>query len=187
VEFSSRSFADLLRGRADGGNRSVIGRIVNTHSLRPNLPGAPPDVAGQLVVITESWHQGAIKILRKCSWTRYRGTLPPALKKRLDAQSEAMKAREELVWIDLARFPREPAQAWSSDFSDPRAHAALQAFHDRYAELLQKRDHADIREDGARFMEVLRGIGYADGDTDVDAQLSSDEFVLPPPGRELLR
>jgi len=51
----------------------------------------------------------------------------------LEAQADAQFRREDLRWIDVPRFPTEPADARSVDFQNAPARDALDAFRDQYA------------------------------------------------------
>lgn len=179
----SRSIVPLIRGE-DAGERSVLARLVRT---QPGALSAPRgdgrvDVTGQLVTVEETFRLGAIKVLRRREWPE--AMSPPAdVAEVLARARDEHRARETLLWIDVERYPDEPEAAFSSDFGAPAARAALQAFHDRYAELLRTRGAARVATDASP-QAGMAGLGYTES---AAPAVAGDVFTLPPPGQELLR
>ncbi len=133
-------------------------------------PDAPEPVLGRLVSnptgarehvrVLESFRHGTLKLLRE-------RTLDPA---GLDA----------LRWIDLALHPDEPEPAWSADFTDARAQAALAAFRAEHARLAALRREAPLAEKAEDLLAAFRGLGYAGEEARVGA-LAGPELVRAPP------
>lgn len=184
---ASPGFLDLVRGAGDGAERAVLGRLVTSH--RTTLAGAGDDPERELevlhVTLLESYRQGPLKLVRERSWLRPLSAASPGATRRLVEESRRLREVETLRWIDLERFPDEREEEYSSDFDDPRARTALQAFHDLYAALLTQRGAAELSAEGDGHVAALQGLGYAGG-LDRGAALASDEFTLPPPGAALL-
>jgi len=94
-------------------------------------------------------------------------------------EAAAQYAREQLRWIDVARFPDEREAAQSTAFADPAPRAALAAFRAQYEALVGLRRHrtSPLPESVRRNLESL---GYVDrGPGPV---FPEPDVVLPPPG-----
>jgi hypothetical protein len=186
---TSRSVLPLVAGgdAEDAPPRAALGRLVRPYNLTVELPTdvGPVRVAGQQHQVLETYLEGTIKITRERKWLRASSAPPPAAAAVFEAESARMFRDELLVWCDLAEGPEPALGEQSADFGDPRARAALQRFHDRYYELLARRGSAAIDTTGGAMAGALRGLGYTGDDT--DSAVSSDEYVLPPPGRDVLR
>ena len=169
---SGRSFAGLARGDDAGASeRAVTSRVVLYYAL----PGANGEGVA-MVDVVETFREGAIKVTRRWTWPR--------------AQGRHTAGQEELVWIDVERYPDEPFDQQSRDFSDPRAKAALLAFRESYAEHLRLRsvrtdEDAGTAEIDEGMQAMLEGLGYT-GDEESEEPAESDPFVLPLPGEALL-
>ena len=175
------SMMPVVRGEgADG--RSAFGRFLAMRSEDFHLMGGV--LKGQSATLMETYREGRIKVMRTVRFPieRKGPNIPEQvhhemLRRRLEAQRS-----EELVWIDVEEHPDEPDVAWSSDFSDPEARAALRAFHDRYEELLALRSESVLVEDDEDLAGMLSALGYADD----GGAAPSDTFALPPPGKAVL-
>lgn len=99
---------------------------------------------------------------------------------RLQAEAASQYEREDLRWIDVDRFPDEPAGQQSTQFTDPAARAALDAFRRTYAALTGLRPH---RRDGSPLPENVRrnleSLGYVDAPS--GARFPEPDVLLPPP------
>lgn len=112
-----RSLMPLVTGADDGADRYAFGRITFYHNPPPKNPRV-----GRWT-LRETFTHDSIKIFRYRHW-QVAGKWAPT-------QDEGMAAWSNdlcLQWIDLAEHPDEPADAFRSDFDDPRATAALEAF-----------------------------------------------------------
>jgi arylsulfatase A-like enzyme len=179
----SRSMVPLIRGE-DRGERSVFARLVRTAAGALSAPRGDGrvDLPGQLVTVEETFRLGALKVLRRRQWAE--ATSPPAdVVADLAHARDEQRARETLLWIDVERYPDEPDAAFSADFGSPGPRAALQAFHDRYAELQRARGAARVAADAVP-LAGMAGLGYTES---AGPAVASDLFTLPPPGHELLR
>ena len=184
----SRSFLPLVLGEPEAGERAVLGRIVASRRTSLSVPEKDdPDgaVPGLLVTLLETYRRGPIKVTREREWTRPIASVSPRTARALAEDSRKLRAHESLRWIDLEAFPDEREQDHSSDFGDPRAHAALRAFHDLYVQLLALRGHADLGEEDPGHEAALGALGYTEA-LDRSSGVRSDEFTLPPPGAALL-
>ncbi|NOT31095.1 MAG: sulfatase, partial [Planctomycetes bacterium] len=111
------------------------------------------------VRVLESFRRGDLKLLRERS-------LDPS-------------RTETLRWIDLALHPDEPAQGWSTDFTDARAREALQSFRAEHARLARERREPPLAEKAEDLLAAFRGLGYAGEEARVGA-LTGEVLVLPP-------
>jgi len=180
---SSSSFVSLMRGEEDGAERGVFGRLVLSASISfPAPPGSRVDrIPGHKVTIVETYREGSIKITRRRSWPKAALKVEAELDRRFAAETERARAREQLSWIDVELHPDERPEEHSSDFSEPRARAVLQAFRERYTGLLEKRRASRVEHVDDELTTMLKGLGYA-GDEGVEGE----EFTLPPPGEYVL-
>ncbi|MEX1024145.1 MAG: sulfatase [Planctomycetota bacterium] len=191
---SGTSLVPLLEGREDPRERAVLGRMVrawNVGLMVPDRSGTPQSVAGQLVVLTESYHWGSLKLLRERSWPRLPNAvldaLPREARDRFEAQQALGRATESLRWIDLAVHPDERPENFSTDFSSAPAQAALERWRERYVDLNADRLAAieaggvAVPRDTSEHNEQLRALGYAGGELDSEP-LPPGEFSLPAPG-----
>jgi arylsulfatase A-like enzyme len=163
----------------------VYGRFVGAYSATLSTPQGSDQVQipGATTVVSETYRRGSIKVLRDVQWSAPLGRVPSDVAEHFASLAQDMRRRERLRWIDLAHSPAERDEDWSSDFSDPAARAALEEFHDRYAELLARRQRAAVRQLEPDEEVKLRGLGYVSS----YESGARDDLVLPPPGRELLR
>jgi arylsulfatase A-like enzyme len=177
---SSPSFAGLLRGEPVV-PRPLFGRVVRSVEITLATPidGERLELPGQLMIVEESFRQGSLKILRRRQWPEALDPPPGALAALERARDEA-RAREELCWIDVERYPDEPEEAFSTDFSAAAPRAALKAFQERYAELARQRTAAQTVAEGP--LPGMAGLGYTQSQA---APLASRLLLLPPPGRGL--
>ncbi|HEX6884219.1 MAG TPA: sulfatase [Planctomycetota bacterium] len=164
----------------------TVGRLVRV-DLEPlsfELDGAPRAVEGSRVRILESFWSGSLKLLR------VRERLEPGQPLAADESAAFARAaaerfaREELRWIDLAAHPGEPEEAWSTDFSDPRARAALAEFRAAHAELGARRAAPPLVAETEELVAALRGLGYV-GQEAPQGTLAATDLLLPPPGEGL--
>ncbi|MFQ5744577.1 MAG: sulfatase [Acidobacteriota bacterium] len=184
-DLSSRSFLPLIDGGEDDTERHVIGRLVRTYNRMLHCQaddGSSMEIPGQQIDLIETWHQGSLKLKRERVWPVAVVEPPPAVVDFLANLREKHHQQETLTWIDLAAHPGERPADWSPNFHDPRALAALRAFHDAYRDLLARRGHVDVA-DNKQLLDRLRGLGYVGGGGEL---MASGEFILPPPGDSLL-
>ncbi len=183
---TSTSMVGLIEGREDGEDRAVLGRILTAAEIAILSPADDGTrIPGQLLKLQETYRKGPIKITRERSWPEVRGPVPPAAMAVIEKKRDEDYARERLVWIDLERHPEERAADHSSDFSDPRARAALEEFRDLYVELLRERTGARLQDDEDGPLVGLGGLGYTAGTAPEDAT-AVDRFVPPPPGIDVV-
>jgi arylsulfatase A-like enzyme len=188
ASLASTSFAPLLMGEDDGAERSVLGRVVVHYPWEETPALMYADGAGLAYYVEETFRKGALKLRRRRVWS---APLPRVQRRTegWEAQRDALRAREELTWIDVERFPHEPGGERSSDFDDPRARAALEAFRARYTDLQARAGALGVGAQDERITAMLTGLGYVDdGDDGDDGDGGSsgraarlDDLTLPPP------
>jgi arylsulfatase A-like enzyme len=182
-----RSFAPLLRNAADEGDaeeRDVLARLITVRQGSLGRAGGGEPIPAQLVAVEETFRVGRVKVQRRREWPEPSAATPRDEVARIEAQARTAREQETLRWIDVVGFPEEPEGAWSTSFPPGAARDALRAFHDRYAELLRERHAAATAGAGEPPIPGMAALGYADG---ASATVTSERFVLPPPGAELLR
>ena len=190
------SLAPLIEARSGGDERTVLGRMVRAWSIGMSVPsndGAMHSVPGQLVVVTESFHSGSLKLLRERSWPRLPNAvlehMPDAAREQFEAQQVQGRTRERLRWIDLALHPDERPEDFSTDFEQGPAKAALERWRERYVELNTERLAAiqrggvTVPRDTTAHQAMLDALGYGSGGPAGDP-LPPGEFSLPAPGAE---
>jgi len=160
---------------ADGDDGRWIGRLVRDHPVR-----AAAGVSGRLMVVQEAYIRWPIKIVRRRLWTDPAGSMAPEVRQRLIDEAERDRRREQMAWIDLDLHPAEPLEAYSRDFDDPRARAALDAYRGGYPEMLALRARPDASEAGEAQLRQLRALGYLGGDGSVEAE-RVQRAAIPPP------
>lgn len=161
----------------------AVGRLVRV-DLEPlgyDFEGTLRTVEGSRVRLVESFWSGPLKLLRTRELRQAGAPLDPPEAQAFARASAALFAREDLRWIDLAAHPGEPESAWSRDFGDPRARAALAEFRAAYAELVARRIAPPLVEESEELMAALRGLGYV-GQEAPQGTLASESLVLPLPG-----
>ncbi len=174
---ASTSFLALVRGGP--AERTALARLVTEHAGRVTIDGTTVVPVTQ-VAVQEAFRREAIKITRARTWPEFPPDLPPRTATILRPETEARHAREQLSWIDVARFPAEPADTQSTDFAEPRARAALDAVRAMYARLQRPRRTPAAPAPGAAVRHALEGLGYVDAGS--AAPVPGVRFVLPPPG-----
>ena len=180
---SSASFVGLIGGEDDGAERGVFGRLVLSASISmPAPPGARMErIPGHRISVIETYREGQIKITRKRSWPKVALKVNPELDRRFAQETERMRSREELTWIDVVAHPDERPEQHTSDFSDGRARAALERFRARYVELLAKREEGRVERADDELTTMLKSLGYTG-----DEGAEGEAFALPPPGDQVL-
>jgi arylsulfatase A-like enzyme len=184
-EVVSTSLRDVIDGR-DGAERTATGRIVRVYGLEVGLQSAagPVRVPARLVRIAESFRRGPIKVTRTREWTEAQPGATPEQARALAARAGREVAEDRLLWIDVVAHPDERPEDHSTDFDDPRAKAALQAFRAQYEQLLAQRRAGALAADNEAFSGALDALGY--GGDDAHRSMTSEEFELPPPGDGVL-
>jgi len=176
----ARSFLPLIRGREAPEERTALFRLVMMYAgdVESDLDAGNPVTLRQ-VTVQDAFRRGPLKITRARSWPQFPADAPPALAAVFAQEAAAQYGREQLRWIDVARFPDERDGAHSTAFADPAPRAALGAFRAEYEALVGLRRHrtSPLPESVRRNLESLgyvdRGPGPAFPEPDV---------VLPPPG-----
>jgi arylsulfatase A-like enzyme len=181
------SFADLLRGAGRAEERQASTRLVVLDSGEVALDKAKPSetVPAQVVRVIEAYYHGPLKLMRQRVWIESPFAVGPVKRAAFDQLKRTQFERESLEWIDLAAHPDEPDAAWSTDFSDARARAALEAWRKTYAVEAALRCNPSKAEKDTGTTGALGALGYTDsgGASDVDTSV----FELPPPGELLPR
>jgi arylsulfatase A-like enzyme len=176
------SFGDLLRGEPARTARASATRLVVLDSGEVALDKAKPreTAPAQVVRVTEAYHTGTLKLLRRRTWIESPFKVGGAKREAFEALKRAQFERELLEWIDVAEHPDEPDEAWSTDFSNPAARAALDAWRAEYAAQAGLRCNPAQADKDAGMSAQLGNLGYTDssGASQVDTSL----FELPPPG-----
>ena len=132
-------------------------------------------------MVQDGFREGAIKILRRRAWPQFQAGLAPDIEAVLQREAAAQYGRESLRWIDLARFPDEPESAYATDFTDPKAAAALAAFRGEYEAVLARRPAAhrtSVLPHNIR--SRLESLGYIERDS--GPSFPEPDLVLPLPG-----
>ena len=173
----STSFVPLIEGTDDGSRRTVLSRHVRFENGIAEVGAVT--VQAREVIVSEAFRTGTIKVTRTRRWPQF-STAPPELVAVLEAEAEAQFNHEDLRWIDVQRFPNEPADAHSVDFESAAVRAALGAFRDEYARETRSRRHIARPQAAAQIQRALRALGYVEGDADPEPNETA--FVLPPPG-----
>ena len=164
----------------------VLSRLVLIDELDLRVSTDLGDVAvpGLLVTVTETFRLGSLKLWRERRWTRATRESPARVEEALLRQSRELRARETLFWIDLATHPDEDEAGRSTDFSGPRAAAALEAYRRHHARAVARRHAARPADTTEDVDAALRGLGYGGGARG-HAALEDDDLVLPLPGEPL--
>src|SRR5262249_40673251 len=111
-------------------------------------------------------------------WPQFPADASPELKATLQAEAAAQYQREQLTWIDLARFPDEPENQQSSRFTEPAVRAAADAFRKEYASLAAlRKHHASPLPETVR--PRLESLGYIDSGN--GPAFRDPAVALPPP------
>ena len=183
----SDSFLPLIRGEEEGGERSALGRIVRHRRVEMQIPmpGGRVPAGGSRIQVLETFRKGPIKITRERAWVRADDATPGAVAREVDRYYGGGRNQDLLRWIDLDAHPEEAEADHRPEFSDPRARAALRAFHDRYARLIAVRGRAREVTDADGVRSILDGLGYAEGG-ELSPSLEHDAFLFLPPGATLL-
>ncbi len=177
---SSRLLVALHDGMSSG---AVLGRLVRLEPLQVRVGSASePAVWGQLVIVTETYRKGSIKVTRTKSWARAGEPLDSQALASFEQKTAELES-EDLRWIDLERQPEEREEDHSTDFSDSRARAVLQDFHDVYGELAKQRSGTQESKAPEELVALLRGLGYVGSESWV---VGASELILPPPGAQVL-
>jgi arylsulfatase A-like enzyme len=172
----ARSLEPMLRGEPGGG--PVLGRLVRFEPFEVRVrPTASAIVAGQKVIVTETWRMGSLEITREMAFPRPGIALDEATRAAFDEGTAELRSAD-LTWTDHAR-----GSGASRDFADPAARAALREFHDAYVELARQRAESVASPTPAELVAQLRALGYTGSE---DWQIGAGELVLPPPGAEIL-
>jgi len=174
-------FASRLRRSGEQADGEAMGRLIATSVVDLKLRDAT--AKAQLVELHEAFWSSGIKILRRRSWPELGTPLDAELTPVFERIRERMYTDEELAWIDLAAHPDEALDAYSTDFSDPRASAALERFAKRYERLVQRRASIGAlgqRTDAGGMSQQLEALGYASAG-DLDEGRERDWLVLPAP------
>ncbi len=137
---SASILPELRSGRAI--DRPLLLRTIVMFSGAVAVDAGEPVLLRQ-VVVQDGFRRGAIKILRRRSWPQFQAGLAPDLAAVLTQEAAAQYGRETLRWIDLARHPDEPLDAYATDFTDPAAAAALAELRRTYDAVLAHRPRQD--------------------------------------------
>ncbi len=174
---AGRSFLPLIRGDEDGRRRSVFERLVMMFAGDVEVDSTQ-HVTLRQVMVQDVFQQGSIKVRRSRSWPQFPADVSPDMKAAFQREAAAQYGREQVEWIDLARSPDEPADAYSAEFTGASAQAALAAFGREYGALvpLRRRHEAPVPENVRARLESL---GYVD--TRSGPEFPEPDVVLPPP------
>jgi arylsulfatase A-like enzyme len=180
ASLTGRSILPLGKGQENGETRPLLSRLVRIYDATARVASSDAPIAVRVATVQEAFRFGSIKIVRRRRWPLIPPRLADAERAALQNQANRDFRREDLGWIDLARFPDEPTAAYSADFRNPAAHRALGAVRRRYRHLQATR--ALIAPDAplqADLRAKLESLGYLD---DSPAPTSPREgFVLPAP------
>jgi hypothetical protein len=106
--------------------------------------------------------------------------LAPDLNTVLQREAAAQYEREQLRWIDIERFPDEPEDQFSTDFTAPAARATLDAFRREYGTLLALRSS---RHSASKLPKNIRAqlesLGYIERSS--GPEFPEPDLALPAP------
>jgi hypothetical protein len=172
-EIQGRSFLPLMLGRDDGKDRHVLCRLAFDHAPNPNGPPV------ERVTVREVFLQGSLEIYRCRHWREPAPNMAPERAATVRKEGEAERTRDlVLSWADLEKSPGEQPADFSSDFTDPRAGAALAAFQREYERLLALPTDCELCVGGEASWTVHKSASYRET---VEKRRSA--YVLTPPGR----
>jgi arylsulfatase A-like enzyme len=172
-EVQGKSFLPLMLGQDDGKDRHVLCRLMFDHPPNPNgLPIAR-------VTVREVFLHGGLEIYRCRHWRTPAPNMAAERAAKVQKEGDAERSRDlVLQWIDLGKSPGEQPQDFSSDFSDPRAAAALAAFQKEYERLLALPGDVELCVGGEASWTVRTSASYRK-----TAQERKRPYVLTAPGR----
>jgi arylsulfatase A-like enzyme len=177
---TGRTLMPLVRGEEDAHARIALSRLVRAYEGVASFVGGDK-VPIRLASVQEAFRYGDIKIFRRRQWPLFPAHLPDEERRDLQAQADRSFRKEEIAWIDEAKFPAEPGAEFSREFADPRAHTALAMYRRRYRELRAAIAPVAANPPSPAVREQLEGLGYVE--TAESAPVSPrDGFVLPLPG-----
>ncbi len=177
---TGRTMVPLVRGIDDGDVRIHLSRLVR---MFEGVVHMDPEHAlpVHLATVQEAFWWRELKIVRTRRWPLFPPRLPQKERSLLRAAADQQFRAEDLYWIDLARYPAEPAEAFHKSFDDPRAAAALEAFRTRYRALRTRRRTVQTQPIDDETRSKLEGLGYASASSEAPRSPRYG-FVLPPPG-----
>jgi arylsulfatase A-like enzyme len=193
---TGRTMVPLVRGIDDGDLRIHLSRLVRLFEGSVRI-GEDRTLPVRLANVQEAFWWRDVKIVRVRRWPLFPPRLAAAERTMLRAAADEQFQREDLYWVDLARDPTEPPEAFRRGFDDPRAAAALEAFRTRYRALRARRRALQARANDLgrsrttdpgqgpqidpEVRSKLEGLGYAIP-ADEAPRSPRQGFVLPPPG-----
>jgi arylsulfatase A-like enzyme len=171
------SFLPAMRGLAPGEPRGSLARLVMMFLGNVAVDAGEP-ITFRQVMVQDVFTQGHLKLTRTRRWPQFPAGLSPELQTLLQQEAGTQYAREELTWIDVAKFPDEPAERQSADFGDPAAQAALGAFQRTYAASVRPAESntSPLPANVRRSLESLGYLKRAAGPT-----FPEPDVRLPPP------
>ena len=176
----ARSVLDALRS-GDPIDRPLLLRTVMMFSGAVAVDAGEPVTLRQ-VIVQDGFRHGAIKILRRRSWPQFQAGLAPDVEAVLDQEAAAQYGRETVRWIDLARHPDEPLDAYSTDFTDPIAAATLAEFRRAYDDALAHRPRHDRTSSLPHNVRArLESLGYLEREQ--GPAFPEPDLMLPAPAR----
>jgi arylsulfatase A-like enzyme len=172
------SFLPLVRGTATPADRTVLQRVAVMYGGAVSVDSGEPLVFRQIKV-DEAFRTGTLKVGRTRSWPQFPTNAPPAIADMLAREAASQYARDDLRWIDLHGATADPDAAWSRDFGDAAARAALHAFHARYAEVGPQRRRPVKESVPINERQRLESLGYVS--PAAGASFPEPDLALPPP------
>jgi len=135
------------------------------------------------VMVQDGFRHGPIKITRQRSWPQFQAGVAPNVQAVLQQEAARQYERETLRWMNVADHPDEPADRWSTDFSDATARAALTAFRTAYERALEHRPPpAQSSTLPHNVRSALESLGYIERST--GPAFPEPDLVLPLPRDE---
>jgi hypothetical protein len=182
ADVGGTSLVPLVRG-GDTAARAALARLIRFRQGTLTVDGAHK-VPGREAIVEEAYVTGSIKVVRRRRWPFGPPGLPASVSRAIHDLGEQAYRREELAWIDVARFPDEPPSAFSTRFDTPAAVEALRRFQDEYRRQTARAGvhFTASKPIGDVVQQKLAGLGYLAAGEEPDTAVPVRAFVLPPPG-----
>jgi arylsulfatase A-like enzyme len=170
------SFVPLVHG-GSAADRDVLLRLVMMFGGAVHVASGA-SVTVRQVMVQDAFRRGPVKITRMRMWPQFPAHTAAELRTLFQAEAARQYDTEQIVWVDVERFPHEPVDRHSSDFTDQRAGAALDLFRRQYATIVAARSrHESPLPENVRLR--LESLGYVQKSS--GPEFPEPDVVLPPP------
>lgn len=173
--------ASFLSAMRDGTavDHEVLLRTVMMFAGEVRVDAGDPIVLRQILV-RDAFRGGDLKVFRHRTWPQFQAAVAPEVHQVLQSEAATQFGRERVRWLDVARAPQEPLDAYSTDFRTPAAATALTGFRDLYTRALERRaaeHHTSTLPHNVR--AKLESLGYIERGG--GPAFPEPDLVLPPP------